>query len=103
MGQDNVIVNSKPVGVYPPLSPEGQEDLQEGQFGYGMVRRTEYSLGGVWTIVSFVVVFSCGMSMLPAETVANIFKENGIIETVSAVGLLAASGWLFLYRAERQT
>ncbi len=60
-----------------------------------MAKSAEYHLGGVWTIVSFVVVFSSGMSMLPAETVENIFKENGIIETVSVVGLLAASGWLF--------
>ena len=60
-----------------------------------MAKRTEYNLGGVWAIVSFVIVFSSGMSMLPAETAENIFKENGIIETVSVVGLMVASGWLF--------
>ena len=77
------------------ISPEEQEDLHKDQIGEGMIKSTECSLGGVWAIVSFVVVFSSGMSLLPAKTVEHIFKENGIIETASVVGYLVASGWLF--------
>ncbi len=33
--------------------------------------------------------------MLPEGIIENIFKENSIIETVSVVGYLVASGWLF--------
>ena len=60
-----------------------------------MTKSFEHSHGSVWAIVSFVVVFSSGMSMLPAETVEKIFKENGTIETAQVVGHLIASGWLF--------
>ena len=76
-------------------SSEAQEVLHKGQLREGMARSTEYNLGGVWAIVSFVVVFSAGMSLLPAETVNYLFKENGIIETASVVGHLVACGWLF--------
>ena len=77
------------------ISSETQADLMRGQLGDGMTRSAEYHLGGTWAIVSFVVVFSSGMSLLSAETVEFIFKENSIIETASVVGHLVAAGWLF--------
>lgn len=57
---------------------------------------SKHNLFGILAIVMFMTALSTSISMLPKELAADVVRENGPVEVITALGYMIAAGWLFV-------